>query len=58
MNVLLTAFICEIHVTHLYASVSLVNGESLHLRIMLVLYWVHMTRTTSALHVDCKFAEG
>lgn len=38
MAFLLTVFIHEVHVTHLYASVSLVNGGSPHLGVILGLY--------------------
>lgn len=44
MTFLLTVFIHEVHVTHLYASVSLVNGGSPHLGVILGLYGLQKTR--------------
>lgn len=44
MAVLLTVFIHEVHVTHLYASVSLVNGGSPHLGVILGLYRLQQNR--------------
>lgn len=44
MAFLLTVFIHEVHVTHLYASVSLVNGGSPHLGVILGLYRLQQNR--------------